>query len=562
MWIASFDEDIFDQILESNPEVLLRSDVAPGNVESRKKLTLALFEKCQVDPHFYYNKWHLSVLKHQGVEEVIGTYLDASEQDDNIRELAIDIAVECKVTELLGKLVRTALDPEQSLHLRSTAAAGILTFGDLDSKIQLKSLAILPLGNRNYGDLKRHGIKATWPQYLSAQELFETLFVPSGEASLTDHYVSENWQDLILPVLEPTDLPFALQWVARQEIRGHNLPHTFAELMDAILLMAWQHLEQPGVVAAFAATTLALWQRHESVLDRHGWRMTSRNEGEKLTNEIVQLENDKRRLLLNYLIPLAAPIQQIAFQFLYDVPFLTYTDLPWLVEQFNQHENIEERSLITELIRHIVNLNNPQHFHDIFQVGQGNPILWQALDFLLFIELGSEQAQQDKDRHLQRLEHERDRREAEQQRNRPPLNLSPAERVRNELVKFEDGDTDAWWRMSRWMMSNLDGTYNRLHEREFDFFNLPVWNELKDEEKERIINSAATYIAKHDPDSGVCDRWWEKREWIFWPIVAGCRAFLALVTHSRIDEISENDWTKWAPALTYYCRTSVHRENI
>lgn len=554
-WIASFNKAIFDEILRSDPQVLLRNDVAGNNSESRDKLTLSLLEKCQANGHFPHQRSHLSRLKHPGLANSLRNYLRNPARNEDVRQFAIDVAVECRETSLLDDLIGIALDDEESPHLRMLAANGILGIGDQVSKSQLKPLAVLPLDNRYHADLKRLGILATWPHSLSAKELFETLVVPSHEIVLIDYYAYENWRDVILPHLKHIDLPFALSWIRDLGIYDHELLSTFADLRDAIFLIAWNNLEQPGVVDAFAEVTLALWQQHRNVLERS--RNFQADETKRLTENSVYSEDNKRQLLLRKLISLAARFQDIAFQFRHDVPLLGYSDTAWLVERFAQCENPEEKSLIAKLIRIVIDLSDPQQFHYIYQVGQEDADLWQTLGFHLFTQLDSEEAHKARERHLQQLEHKRYGQEVKQRSTHHPLCPTPIERVRNELERFNEGDNDAWWRMNQWIMLSPDGSSNPLHNWEYDFSNLPVWSELNGEEKARIVASSASYVATYKPDDGICVRWWEKRSWIFWPIVAGCRAFFALETFGKIDQIAEADWRKWAPALTYYVYLSV-----
>lgn len=229
-WIASFSDEVFRSILSSDPQVLLRSDVTTGDIEAKSKLTLALLEACQRDPHLDYGRNQLTVLKHPGLATTLKGYLENAEVPNQVRKFALDIAQECHVTELLDTTVAIALDSNQPLKIRSRAAHCVLDLGGQQHKSQLKPVALLPLDNRYYGDLKRYAIRATWPDNLSAQELFETLIVPSDDTRLIDLYTTENWVELILPELKPDDLPHSLKWVERLD-RGHRLRSVFVDLL-------------------------------------------------------------------------------------------------------------------------------------------------------------------------------------------------------------------------------------------------------------------------------------------------------------------------------------------
>lgn len=555
-WIASFKEPIFDEILKVDPQILLRSDIATGQVVAKQKLIVALFEKCLVDTHFHYDRDRLAMLQHVALATMLKPFMHRRD-NENVQELAIHIAVECRETELVQDLVVLALDPEQTLSVRERAARGVVEIGDEIAKSKLKPLALLPLDN-DYSGLKWSGLRAVWPQNLTAGELFSALIIPSVRTSRMDYYFYEDWQELVLSVLDPIDLPFALQWIAQQEIHHHEFPFAFAELIDSILFMAWQYLDQfENIAQAFAATTIALWQRHETVINHLGRRIHRQEQTKKLTQEIIQAKNSKRRLLLEKLIPIASHYQSGAIKFLYDVPLLSYSDVPWLIDYFRQCNSHSQKILIGELIRRLADFYEPQHFDYVYQAGKENPGLWDLLNVPLFIDLDSEAARELRERHRQKIEDEQWHQEHKRQTEAHLLNSLPVEHVRQNLRMFEEGDIDAWRRMSDWMVYQPNGGYDPYHLRACEFLDLPVWQELRDEEKERIVDSGACYIQQHEPDHGACDRWWEKRRHIFWPIVAGCRAFFALLTYEKFELIEKKDWQKWAPALTFFIYDSL-----
>lgn len=553
VWVASFKNEIFDDIVNYDPQILLRSDIATSNTDSKKKLTIALLDQCTANPHLHYDRKYLQGLKHNGLLDILKPILEDKALNETVRECALDIAVSCQEGGLLSLLVKIALDDEESLHLRGSATRGVLEFGNKHHKHQLKPLAFLSLDNRTNGDLKRGGILANWPDNLSAQELFYTLMVPAEKFSLVDHYVVEDWGKLILSELHPSEIPIALQWVTRQG-KLMDMDHKFVQFIDEIMLKAWRCLEYPGVVDEFAKTVVALWLEHQDVINRHGFSGVRDENAERLTQEIVSRNNDKRLLATKFLIPIAAKYDRLEFQFRFDLPLLTYSDISWLIAQFNASSKPQEKSLIVNLIQDAINIDQSEQFSYIYEVGMKNPDLWQALGIRLYVELNSDKANQEREIHLRRMENKRQDDEHSERNKRPLVSPSPVERVRQEIMKFEHGNIDAWVNINYFMMFKPNGIYERIHDFDYSFASLPVWAQLEESEQKSIIDSARAFIQKHEPDKSFGNkyRWWEREEWIFWPIVAGCRAFFELFTRDKLDEISLADWHKWAPALTYY----------
>lgn len=558
-WIATFIPEVFDLILSSDPVVLLQSDVATADEVSRERLTEALLKWQSQNPHEHLYLKQLSVLQCEALVTLLPEFIRNSANTPEARELALDIGIACQVSNLLNVMVEIALNPEEPLQLRTTAAQGVVELGDEDAKRRLKPLAMLSLDNRNFRELKHYGILAVWPTYLSAIELFDTLNVPVDD-NLIDLYSSQDWADLILPELTPLDLPCALKWVEQQGSTD-SLSASFSGLLNSILHMAWQNIETPDVAVAFCNAVLALWQRHDHVLVRENeWRNWRSNP--TVTADIILEDDSRRYAFLQSFIPVAANLEIATYHLMTDVPLLHFGDASWLINYFKQSTSDAEKTLVAELLRTIINLYKPEQFQFIYGVGEQYPELWQALQFKLFVELDSDDATKARESYLRRLEIERKREEWRLQHEWKSIDPPPAERVDDCLNRFEIGEVDAWWIMNWWMIIPSDRKELNRYDFEFDLHDLPVWDELDDFQHSRIIDSALTYLQQYSPDTGSCNNvWWQKRGSIFWPIVAGCRAFFLLDKYDRIDTLLENDWRKWAPALTYYVYRSLLRPN-
>ena len=190
-WTASFNPDIFEYILQSDPEVLLQSDVATSQNWSKEKLVKALLKWRNDNPYTLLNQNQLPALKYPGLAQTLRVFLQDNTNAPDARDLATDIAVACNESDLQDLMVSIALNEDEPLTLRTTCAQGVVALGDESTKCQLKPLTTLSLEeNRSLGELKRSAILATWPQHLSAHELFSCLEVPEWNfLVLTDFVV-------------------------------------------------------------------------------------------------------------------------------------------------------------------------------------------------------------------------------------------------------------------------------------------------------------------------------------------------------------------------------------
>jgi len=115
-WVAVDRVDFFNHLVELEPEILLRSDVTNLRAEQKTRLTMALLEKTRRAEHFQDSdrRAFYSALSHQGLTDLLRTYILDASLNVVVRRLAIDIAVACKLKELLDdflSILRRGNDP-------------------------------------------------------------------------------------------------------------------------------------------------------------------------------------------------------------------------------------------------------------------------------------------------------------------------------------------------------------------------------------------------------------------------------------------------------------------
>lgn len=239
-WLASMRTDILEKIINTDPEVLLRSDI-PTDGKIREKIVDTLLKYYNdgkllnryFDSYFKYKK-----LKHPGLAEQLRPYIKDFSKSLESRDEAIDIAKICEVYELQEDLVNLALDSSQSIHLRANAAMAICSIGNLETKLKLKPLAIGNIEEDKNDQLKGYSLEAVWPEHLTAEELFNAITPPKKRNSFGGYQSFINNE--LISKLQPVDLLIALNWLGKQGLRCSGDP--FEKLGNGILLKAWEHI--------------------------------------------------------------------------------------------------------------------------------------------------------------------------------------------------------------------------------------------------------------------------------------------------------------------------------
>lgn len=209
-WLASMRDDIFQKIVRTDPEVILRSDIS---TDARKKAIidnlLKQYNEEKIFPsldNFIRDK----KLKHSGLAEQLRPYIQDSSKQFYARCEAIEIAEVCEISDLQEDLVNLAFDSSQHIEIRAKAAKAICSIGDADTRLKLKPLAVGEIADDENNELKAACLMAVWSEHLTAEELFRVITPPKNRNFYGNYHKFIESQ--LVPKLQSTDLLIALDW--------------------------------------------------------------------------------------------------------------------------------------------------------------------------------------------------------------------------------------------------------------------------------------------------------------------------------------------------------------
>ena len=532
-WLAGMLPDVFRAIMESNPEILLRSDMATIDANDRAKLTESLLELYDKDKLLDYDfniKRQFSKLSHPGLVGQIQPYILDDSKGIAVRRVAIEIVEACKLQILYDDLVNISLSPLQPMQIRISAAYAINNIDDNKIKAKLKPLAISEAEEDIDDQLKGCGLRAIWPNHINAKELFTSITPPKRE-NLFGEYRMFLIYDLVQH-LKPIDLQIALKWVEDQE-PIQKIQHSFEKLTDAILLKAWEHLDSPGVLETFSKIALSRLKHYEKIIG--GYIDPS-------FSSILNTDYEKRREVIKSIVPMLQDTDNDPkYLVSNETPLVTNKDMPWLIERF-QAEKIKDNQLVwAQLIRRSFDWREPGQLDTILFACSHSPILAEKFQTLLgTVKLNSPEAQKMKDEYLE------EQKWFETKQERPLIEPPPSERIAKLLDEFQAGKSDAWWRLNREMTLQPDSTYYG-DELESDLTILHGWIAADVITRERIVKAAKNYLEVHDPQTIE----WLGKNVVHFPAFAGYRALLLLLKEDPnfISTIPDHIWIKWSPII-------------
>ena len=537
-WMAGREANVFRRIIESDPEVLLRSDVATADEDDRARLVRSLLNGYE-DGTLLDTDWDLRKLyhklRHRDLAEQLRPYIQGGTESVVVRRVAVIMALECDLRELQQELLCVALNQSEPVAIRKYAACAVCAVGDEDAKSRLRPLAMGEAGEDPQADLRGCGLTAVWPRHLSVPELLAAIAHPEPDR-WCGMYASFLAGD-IAGGIDPQDLPLVLRW-----IQG-NTPRSpvsrLREFIDSVVTSGLDNLSVPGVLDALAALAL---HRFEECRD-----LVLADEGRKRIQEKLDGEPDIRRNLLSAIVATVGDPSDPPF-YLHASGLAQSRDLPWMVQQLPGCQSGDAEQAWCRVIERTYEISSAAHTNGILMASRSCPALAEHFDWLVSpVRLDSLQAEEMRQRHSEMQKWQRPT-------GPPPLlDPPPAQRIQQLLDEFQKGDVDAWWRMILQMTLEPDST-DYGSDFEADLTSLPGWKRADDGTKRKIAEAAHAYLMRGNPDTAD----WLGTGELHRPALAGYKALRLLLGESPevLSQLSSEVWGRWAPAIVAYPMTS------
>lgn len=543
-WLSSMRMDVLQEIVKTDPNVLLRSDI-PKDSKLREVVAINLLMQYEQGKLYDYkgNQYqNYETLKHPGLAAQLRPYIQESNRQIDAREAAISIAEVCEVSKLQGELVNLALDSSQSIHLRVSAAKALCSVGDANARLRLKPLAIEQLPEDENDRLKGYALQAVWPNHLTAEELFSALTLPKKGNFLGGYQVFLSC--MIIPQLQPHELGIALDWLIEHNVSGHP----FKELGNGIIFEAWEHFNFPEIAERFAKVAVLRWSRYRDIMTCD----------EKMQTQFASSFTDnvqRRYQLVEQVVSIVPSIEEEHSLVLRKIArrMSLRKDVAWMLEKFQGANSEKEKGIWIQLIHQSFDRQDAEAIDAIVVAMQTSDILRKEFaSYFGAIDLGSSFAEKMKSDYLEMQEWET------HDESSSLLDPPPKKRVLNLLKKLEAGDLQAWWQLNMEMSLQPDSIHYS-NEFELDLTNLPGWQEAKEATQKRITEGAKSYVQNQNNlnyewiGSNTYDR----------PALAGCRAFQLILKESpdSLKSLSPEVWKRWAPIIIATPSDNQHEDS-
>lgn len=533
-WLCAMDQDLFKEVRNTDPEILLFTDLMKVGENDREILVRTLLE--QYNKKKLWDQPPLSLLRklnHGKLGDQLRPHILDRSNSILVRQIAISIVIACNLRLVEDELLHVALNPSEEQTIRSWAVQALINLGDDETKKKLRPLALGKAGNDPDDELKGYALRVLWPNFITANELFSVLTSSKNPDLIGSYYVFIS--HYLVDGLREEHLPIALKWVdehgTRHGMRGMLTP--LNDIIDGIIKKAVMHLSSPLILDPFAKATASLLI--------HDCRLIDKNAG----SFCLCKEEMRHEIVLKILPKLLEAKSYLGCLVGFETPLILSKDIPWMVECLNKAESEQLQQAWASLIEMTFDQSVVIKYLDlILTTCKNNSILASAFSKIINpIDLNSAKAKEMRERYQKR------QRYLEDIEKPIPLDPSPKERIAANLDDFDSGNLAAWY----WVTRNLTLEPCSTHYTdvlESDLTTTPGWKAADTQTKARILRAAELFLEKQDPEMAELIG----TNTLSYQAISGFKA-LRLLLHEEpeyLSVLSSDSWKKWMPAIIAY----------
>ncbi|NOJ39976.1 glycosyltransferase family 4 protein [Bradyrhizobium australiense] len=525
-WLASMDGALFNALTESNPEILLSSDVASASPEARESLVRGLlerFDRAELHDFNLLDRLRYDRLGHPRLAEQLLPYIVGRGKDIVARRAAIDIAEANGGLGISHTLASIALDPTENLHIRTQAAAAVEKVGDDASRLRLRELIHGSPADEN-DELKGWALKALWPKHLSVKELVASL-TPEKNSSWIGSYASFV-STLELPELNDADAQEVLGWIA-VVASYEERDYTFDRAIPRILNRVWDSIDRPAVLSSVAELFLGLFSSAKyTILQRSADDILSR----------ISRESGRRLSLVQEIVKRSTSESWSWLAYAFPFPLLTLDDLPWLLERIRSPSEQFPEAAAAQLILAVMPKDSIEEYGAVWAAAEDSEVLSSGLQSLFSCQIDSPTSNWQRDDYKRRQSEQADVKKKR---------FDALQALENRLRTVEAENSFGWWELNLAFLANEQG----ILEGEFksDLTETPLWANITDFLRDRLFITAVRYLTENKLVSSS----WVGTNTFHRPAAAGYRALRLLLKLDRAAflGLTAAAWRDWCASI-------------
>jgi hypothetical protein len=515
-WLAALVPDIYSVLLKKDPAALLASDTPPSSAVDRRGLVrqiLRLYDSRELlDVQLVTvagKQQDGACLKYDGIAGDLKPYIADQSRSAEARLAAILIAQHTRQPALQQDLLGVALNQNEPHNIRVGATVALRVIGDEITKAALKPL-IAAVDDPD-DQLKGAALAATWPEHLSAGELFKAL-APAKRTNFIGEYRRFLGSTFATGLL-PTDMIGALEWARNHTKKTYAETTPLGRAALSVVAMAIDCFREPQVCDHLADTLVQLAQEGIPALDVMSKLSSNPDARTAIVRKAIRVSQDRRTAwcLRRY-------------------GLVEEGDVPLLLAELDAGPPVGVQETIAALIADLLYRASidSELVQQVLPAARVNPILSAALNPILgYVELHSKDARDQKERY-------------EAERPKPDSTPVPdsAPNLEDLLSLVDSGEKTAFAKIC-WRLAG-DSWYP-------DDEVLPGWANMQPAVQAQIIRSAQMYLN----DYCFASTSWIETGLSWYEVTYGYWALrlLALAAPEVFGKLSDDVWYAWLPSV-------------
>jgi hypothetical protein len=465
--------------LDIDPEVLLRSDIALIPDETKKAVVEAILKKATRLELFddIGLRRFLSGLKHASLAEQLWTYIQDHAVNVIVRRLALEIAEDCRLEELNGRLLAIVCDSSWEQQIRERAARVLRNTLPADRVNELEALGRGECEPDEDDEMKGHALYRLIPNHWSIANALQYLTPPKHDHFHGTYHMFLHYEAPKRIVVE--DLPALLSWLQPIE-HCFDILSPFSGLASRAVTLALENLQQPEIRQA----TVRLWRAKRRKLE-------SLSSGRRDDELEALLDNDSIRRAFAFAVFDDAETTEddVAHLLLDGLPLLEWHDLSWVLQKLPS-VSTKQLPVWTKVVVWLARPENIVSCWDLFlQRIREIPNLQSRFEWLREWDINSVESRKAKAEYLRGV---RRRHRWEGQHNAP----DPKQLIAADLQEIAKGNYWQWVNLSAHLSLKPGNTHYSAYLRH-DVTQEPGWQTADEQTPIAIRNSAKQFLLHH-----------------------------------------------------------------
>lgn len=536
-WLACYRSDVFDLLLTSSPELLLRSDAVTSQHARRPAVVaayLAAVEQNRIRDQWTLAGYDYRRLAHEGLPQQLQPYVRDPARPAPARSVAIEIAEDTGASALVPSILELALDSSAPAALRRRAVRAVDQLGGEEEIRELTPLIRTKASPDVDPDIQGLALRALWRRRLiPLGDVLSAMTRPADEDSIGPYRIFVE-RDLG-PSLSGSEALVALTWLA-ETYSPEDLASSVPIQRFAVQIFSKALRELPAADAMDSVSRSVvreIWRR-STVLRRD--------------LDVMTLLSAAHRRAVAANVIRSRPADAADALLFAGMSWLDAEDFGWALSKYaTLTDGGAEVEAFAQIARSLLDIRRADHVDTLAEQAETTPAIRDRFrDLIEPVTLNSAAA---KERREQYERYRRPSSETDRPRPDPPVEAQ----VEALLDEFEAGDTQAWWRLNRLMLFDEMGIA-KATDLEYDLRKLPGWKNASVETRQRMLRAAGEYLREGEPGT---------EHWLglgkhHRPALAGYRALVLLANeHPRaLLLLDDAVWGRWA-AIILGCPVSV-----